>query len=1295
MKRHSIVFGMLILVHVFSDELVAQDVDPMTGRAIINIPLGEISAKDMSASVSLSHHGGALRFEEGAGNAGVGWSVVAGGSVSREVRGLPDDFNQVGDSRKGWLHNTNAQVVQSFTPSADDALAVCSDELTDWTFLNGRGYVYDTEPDIYYFQAPGVSGKFIFGTDGLPKLIPYQDLQINAAGAAGGSIGSFTIKTNTGLTYLFDIKEEVTRQSQRFALTQTTLAAIDYFRTDYNYYVNPLTYNTTWNLSSIQSAATGTTVNFLYNDGESSIQSRYYSGIKGTTQQVDTLFSIRDLYKPKLLTQITLMSYSISLSWANEVIDKITIAESETGDMKEFDLVYKMIKSTFGSGYRKPFLHEIKQQNSCIPYPAYRFSYYDVDTAALTINVPWKWERGGRDHFGYYNGRFMNKNIPTVYYYANETGARRFRVTPIPSGATLTQTFSGVSGEHMNVDVNNCKVGALWQIRYPNGGQTVINYEGNKYLDATTNEQLWGPGIRVSSITSAGGDFAYAKPHSTNPQWHALTKTYQYLATDNTTTSGRMLYPPVFAYTDGVNFYRTTTNQSPGSEVLYGRVKEIIAGFGYREYIYDLFKTYPDATSDATPSKIARPSGTCTLLSNAKNGPYTYPFAPITDNSYKSGFLTKVTEYSEAGLPTLIKRIVYTMPQASSTIKGVRFESIDVGAPAKTIFYYSSYNIPINQSRILSQERVTTYPDNSQTDTTYATTAYQYNTKNMVTKVTKTNDDNSILEENFKYAMDYAVPSPASTDTLACAIFELIADNRQAQIIETYQRVTPAQGSATVVGAQLNMLGKGTFVLPYKQKHLPSGAVFTPSSVAGTPQTITTDGDYITDVKIDYSNGLPVSSIGISKIRSSTHYSISSGLPVANFVNCKPKNALYAGFEMSTGRGLVSTGTGPSSAVEVWTGKYSQTLTSAYQLNSDSITKNGTSYRVSIWAYAVSGNINLTIRARNSSGVDQGTPLTLNYPTASANKWAYLEGFLDVSAVSTSNFTLRITTSATIKLDDFVAIPKAATISFNTLLPFTGVTSQTDDRGNSTVVQYDAMGRKMNVLDNKRNFIELTEYGSQKQGKVVLSANFTSTVTSYFKGQAVNFQAAPSCVSGLTYEWTFKDFDGNETTATGNPVSKTFTKFGAHVATLTVSKAGYESVSYTDYVCINPDVLTASISVTPDAEWKQCDVMNRREKTFIATISWSNPGLQVIYEWYAKDGSGTWHVLSPSTLLWANVISINGNQLVYNSPPYTYDVKCVISIQPFSDLHYLDCPFSSAVAEATKTITYTNNQPCP
>ncbi len=456
---------------------------------------------------------------------------------------------------------------------------------------------------------------------------------------------------------------------------------------------------------------------------------------------------------------------------------------------------------------------------------------------------------------------------------------------------------------------------------------------------------------------------------------------------------------------------------------------------------------------------------------------------------------------------------------------------------------------------------------------------------------------------------------------------------------------------------------------------------------------MTTDTDYILDSKLEFANGLPVSQIGTVKIRTSTLYSTNSAVPIASFVNCRNDNAIYEGFEMATGRGLTSTGAGPSSAVEARTGQKSLSLTTSFVLNSASITKSENSYRISVWAFATSGNINVTVKAKNGSTVQQ--TLVLNYPTSSANKWGYLEGIMNTTAVSAA-FTVEISTSAAIRLDDFVAVPKSATISFGTALPLTGPTSSTDDRGNSNVIVYDAMGRKMNLLDNNRNLVNLTEYGLQKQGRLTLSANFTSNTAVYVKGQAVTFTAmSQSCFSGVSYQWAFTDLTGNTTNATGNQISKTFTNFGVHNVSLTVSKAGYATQTYTQTICVDPSVLSASMTVSPDMEWRQCDITPRRNKTFTALHNWTHPGMNmdITYTWYATNSSGSWVPL----LLGGSVLSINGNQLVYESPFYDYQVRCDITIRPSIDSDNISCEYAGGQVSVTTTgpIHYVNDQPCP
>ena len=1269
LKTNTFVKMKLLLFFVFSFIIfncTAQSVDPLTGRAIVNLPLGSVSALDISVGVSLSHHGGALRVAEGPGNAGMGWNVNMGGSISREVRGLPDEINSGG--KVGWLSGA-ATTIQNFTPSADDNLAVCTDETTDWNTINSLGYVTDPEPDIYYFQAPGISGKFIYGTDGLPKLIPYQDLKIVS------SVGVFTITTNNGTVYTFGTIESISRQSVQFK----SATPVNYRKSNYNYFTAPISFAATWHLSTIQSTASGAVANFSYQILEESQSFQYVTGIEpGTNSVVDTLYYIKDIGTPMALNQITLNNYSINVIWANGLVDKITVNESETEETKAYDFVYKSIKSNSDNAFpqvSKPFLIQIKQQNSCLAFPAYAFAYDGVDTVNNIIAIPWRtgW---GQDFFGYYNGQNQSKNIPTVYFYQSESGARRLRVTPIP-GVSATQTHYGVTSTSMNVNNSYTKIGALTGIAFPTGSYTGIAYEGNTYVDSSTGEQLAGPGIRVSEIATSGGDYAGYKS-----VWHTMTKTFQYGTTNaNTTTSGKLLYPPEFAFTDGTSIYRSQSDLGQGSEVMYSRVKESIPNQGYRVYLFDLPNMYPDASSAAPASKVARASGASCSAGLLQNGSYTWPYAPVRDLGYMRGVLINMSEYTAAGALTQEKRLTYITPQSSVTLKGLRFESIN------NVFFYSSYEIPVAQSRILSQETVRQIGDQSAADSTKSTSAYMYNSRNMLTRTTLTNDDGSVSNQYMSYSLDYNITSPAAGDLQAAAINKLNTTNRYGEVIETYQTFKPrnAGSATTTTGAKLNLFKDyGTVVFPYQSKNFPTGLGFTPSFAnTGGTQGFVSDSDYILDATYDYANSLPVNQTGMSLISSGTHYSSGTAMPIANFVNCKAENAVFDGFELVNARGL--TYSGPNLVKPAgWTGKKSIQLDRFGSLSTSiNATKlaNENTYRISCWAYAAQAT-NIIATANTTQAT-----LTLNYTTP--NKWTYLEGFMDMTSVS-SLFSLQITTNltgaATISLDEFIAIPKSARVSSRSFLPLTGVTSQTDDRGNSTIVNYDVMGRKSNTQDRQRNVVEVLEYGLQLQGKLSLNPNFTTNVTQYTQGQSVVFTAAPSsCISAITYVWTFTDSHNVVTTGSGSQYTKALTSFGAYAVKLTVSAPGYGTASFEDVICVSLGGFSPVVNVSPSNVYHLCALTDEQNKTFTASIGGNANGWSIQYTWYVTDNNGNWNIVAGTT-----------NQIQYVSPAYTYQVKCIMTATDTAapTNASLQCLSLQYIGTAYSGVTYINNSPC-
>jgi hypothetical protein len=151
-KHFAVVFclSQIILLLNFSN-VHSQSVDLLTGNLQYGIPLGAASANDISIPVGISQHGNALTVAEGEGDCGMGWSLSAGGAITRVVRGLPDEVNS--GTRIGWLHlGSTYSSIQNFSPSGNDALDVCSDEASDFTFLDGLAYSYDTEPDLFFFD---------------------------------------------------------------------------------------------------------------------------------------------------------------------------------------------------------------------------------------------------------------------------------------------------------------------------------------------------------------------------------------------------------------------------------------------------------------------------------------------------------------------------------------------------------------------------------------------------------------------------------------------------------------------------------------------------------------------------------------------------------------------------------------------------------------------------------------------------------------------------------------------------------------------------------------------------------------------------------------------------------------------------------------------------------------------------------------------------------------------------------------------------------------------------------------
>jgi hypothetical protein len=140
----------------------SSQVSHYTGTLGISIPLAELSGHELSIAASLNYNTAGNKVADIASSEGLGWSLSAGGLITRVVRGTPDDLTN------GFC-----------TPNKSD-----------------------TEPDLFIFSFMGRSGKFVLDRNGSPALYPYQDLVIKP-GICVNATQTWEIIDENGTRYIF------------------------------------------------------------------------------------------------------------------------------------------------------------------------------------------------------------------------------------------------------------------------------------------------------------------------------------------------------------------------------------------------------------------------------------------------------------------------------------------------------------------------------------------------------------------------------------------------------------------------------------------------------------------------------------------------------------------------------------------------------------------------------------------------------------------------------------------------------------------------------------------------------------------------------------------------------------------------------------------------------------------------------------------------------------------------------------------------------------------------------------
>lgn len=426
-----------------------------TGSANVEIPIHTISLPQIDLPISLTYRTSGLRVEDYASWVGAGWTLQAGGNVSRTVKGLPDELNET--HRSGWFTARSSGLFTSGSINFDTIYSCYSTETPfppttpadPLTRIDSIAYGWiDTEPDLYYFSTPSGGGKFVFDQEYNLKPLQEDDFSILAPLNLAGA-NKWTITGPDGSKYIFEDQESTTSSSA----CGRNLSA----------YNDPMTHVSAWQLNQIINA--GDTIFFHYESEPITYSRKVTSTAKFGTSVSQTLplssCGNNVTVTSQRLSAIT-TSYGDSISFIEYFDDRVNLDNSYAlqrievrkngSKVKQFDLTH----AYFGN-HNKLKLTKFQEVTTISgnSIPAYEFEYYSYGTfPAISSN--------SIDYWGYYNG---------------STGGL------FPQYKDAFNHVNRFSTANRNPSINHARVGSLKSIKYPTGGKVTFDYELHEHHD--------------------------------------------------------------------------------------------------------------------------------------------------------------------------------------------------------------------------------------------------------------------------------------------------------------------------------------------------------------------------------------------------------------------------------------------------------------------------------------------------------------------------------------------------------------------------------------------------------------------------------------------------------------------------------------------------------------------------------------------------------------------------------------------------------------------------------------------
>jgi YD repeat-containing protein len=1077
-----------------------------TGIPNISIPIYEITEGDIKVPVSISYHAGGIKVEELSSSIGLGWSLNAGGAITRAV--------QCADDLRNQPYYTTMARFQNGTQGDKDQVAI-----------DVQGGLADSEPDIFFYNFGNYSGKFVLFPDGKYRPVPLNGCRIELDQSAPGE--RWTITTPEGTRYVFG------------RATDNSRLAVEYTSTVFNRGSSSSSTSgaSSWFLVEIISAR-NRKVNFYYyatrywfqgqfasteyisgnQDGESLCPSRTeetsltnnIQGVRlkeitfsnGKAEFIPSTADRKDLPQEKSIAGIRVTDnygqysnyWQLAQGYFNE----------NAGDVNVTRMRLDSLIETGGSaGIRKT--HSFKYDNTGLP-------------SRVSQSI---------DHWGYYNAAGNTTLIPTFKY--------------APPFSEVEITYPRANRESNEVVM---KAGILTEITYPTGGRTKFDYEANRVV----SERLPDPTIDVNYVAELVGDEFFDTEFDINePGGQVLAQidlqgdTYSYLENGcilvylkNTTTGlqyifGKnfMNFPTTAWYLSNGHYdFRIMWTNAPncefhddvwlGSNVSWKiknnappeKYNKIVGGLRIARITTtepvsgkDQVKTFSyqkfNAPAESSGSIFNYPNYISELLSEAYSGHYCeYTLVKSTSNYPLLSPAGSFAEYKEVSVTdvapdgqTLQSRYTYMTSADWGDILDESFPFPPVssyewmrGFPKmatvlrkkadgtyekaeETVSEYTFNIIPSPANPLLPMVveglkfGVTRYRVNNGFD--YVTTTYEvpygFPFMTLSTRTVYTTAGTALTErKQFDYnnVAHCQLSQVRTINSAGDSIFtiydhphELVAANADPD--GTYAAmIAKNQVSPVILEKQFKKTVQTSLVRTNYARF--QNAFYLPASIekksgAGLQEKRTLFNAYDT-----YGNILSIT--GENGLTNAYIWDYNNSLPVAEAVNGSVQESAYNGFE-AEGKGNLTFNDAGRSALKSFTGVKSYNLATGGSISKTGMTA-ANKYIVAYWTdKTTSATVNGTL------SVKQGRTV---------NGWTYFEH--TVSGVAT------ITVSGSGYIDELRVHPGAAKMSAFSYSPLQGMSSSTSTDNKVTRYNYDGAGRLLDIRDTDNNILKRFEY---------------------------------------------------------------------------------------------------------------------------------------------------------------------------------------------------------------------------